>query len=108
MVSAPEKCGFNEAIYADNDIIISDSMLRTILPPQLKNMSAKYKVVYGCECFISSKIIHLLLLLWCGSYFKKLKDLSQNSQNGSSGEIADFIFDTYKTLCFRMSFVSMQ
>ena len=43
-------------------IIISDSTLRSLLPPQLKQMSARYKVMCGCACFISAKRIHPSLL----------------------------------------------
>ena len=49
MVIPPEEGGLKDSIYADNNIIIGDSTLRSILPPQLKNMSARYKVVCGCE-----------------------------------------------------------
>ena len=49
MVSPQEEGELKEAIYADNNIIISDSTLQSILPPQLKKMSARYKVICGCE-----------------------------------------------------------
>ena len=35
MVSPPGEGGLKESIYAENNIIISDSTLRNILPPQL-------------------------------------------------------------------------
>ena len=38
MVSPPEEGGRKETIYAENNIIIINSTLRKILPPQLKNM----------------------------------------------------------------------
>ena len=41
MVSPPEKGEPKEAIYADNNIIISDSTLRNIIPPQLKKMTSQ-------------------------------------------------------------------
>ena len=37
MVIPPEEGGFKEARDADNNIIISDSTLNNILPPQLNN-----------------------------------------------------------------------
>ena len=42
----------------DDNIITRDSTLRSLLPPQVKQMSAQYKVVCGCECCISAKIIN--------------------------------------------------
>ena len=42
----------------ENNIIISDSTLLNIIPPQLKNMPARYKVMCSCECCIYTKNIH--------------------------------------------------
>ena len=50
MVSTPEKGGLKEARDSDNNIIISDSILRKILPPQIKNMTSRYKIMCDCEC----------------------------------------------------------
>ena len=61
-VSTSEEVGLNEARDADNNIIISDSTLPNILPPQLKNMSVRYKVMGGWECFISTKSMYYSLL----------------------------------------------
>ena len=50
--------GLKEARYEDDNIIISDSTLRSLFPPQLKNMSSRYKVMRGCECCITAKSMH--------------------------------------------------
>ena len=86
LVSDPNYGGIKDARYGDDNIIISDSTLRSLLPPQLKQMSARYKVMCGCEFFISDKIIHSSLLSWCDGYLKKLKDKIQNSQSRRYGE----------------------
>ena len=49
LVSDPNDGGINDARDEENNIIISDSKLHSLLPPQLK-MSSRYKVVCGCEC----------------------------------------------------------
>ena len=41
MVSPTEEGGLEEARDEDNNIIISDSTLLNILPPQLKNMTSQ-------------------------------------------------------------------
>ena len=89
MVSPLDEDRLREARDSDNNIIISDSTLRTILSPQLKNLSSWYKVMCGCECFKYDKIIHSLLISWCDSCFKILKGL----QNRSSGEMANYFFE---------------
>ena len=48
----------NDARDEDVNSITSDSTLCSLLPPQLKQMSARYKIVCGCECCISAKSIH--------------------------------------------------
>ena len=96
--SPPEDGGRKDSIDASSNIIISDYMLCSILPPQLRKMSARYKVVCGCECYIYTKNIHSSLLSWCYRYLKNLKYLSQNAQNRRSGEMANSLFETYETL----------
>ena len=59
-------------------------------------MSARYKIVCGCECCISATIIHSSLLSWRDSYLKKLKDKIQNAQSRRSGEKSHHIYTTYK------------
>ena len=73
-VSPPEECVLIEVIDADNNIIVDDSTFHDILPTQLKKMTSIYLVVCGCECCVSAKIIHLLLLSWRERYLKNLKD----------------------------------
>ena len=101
LVSDTDNVGLKEARDAENNIIISDYILHSILPLQLKKMSSRYKVMCGCKCCISAKSIHSSLLSWSDSYFKKLKDLRQNAQNRRSGEKANHIYETYKNTVMR-------
>ena len=96
LVSDPNYGDLEEARDEENNIIISDYTLRTLFPPQLKQMSAQYKVICGCECCISYKSIYVLLLSWRDRYLKKLKDQIQNSQNRRSGKKSNHIYETYK------------
>ena len=96
ILSDPNHGGLKDARDEYGKIIISDSTLRSLLPPQLKQMSARYKVMCGCECCIYDKSIHSLLLSWRDRYLKKLKDKSQNAQSRRSGEKAHHIYTTYK------------
>ena len=58
LVSDPNDGGLKDARDEDGKTIISDSTLRSLLPPQLKQSYARYKVMSGCECCISTKSIH--------------------------------------------------
>ena len=62
LVSDPNDGVIKDDRDEDGKIIISDSTLRSLLPPQLKQMSARYKIMCGCECCISAKSIHSSLL----------------------------------------------
>ena len=62
LVSDPNDGGPKDARDEDGKIIISDSTLRSLLPPQLKQMSAQYEVMCGCECLIFAKSIYSSLL----------------------------------------------
>ena len=57
-LSPPEEGGMKEVRDAENNIIISDSTLLHIFPPQPKNMTYQYEVMCGYECCISAKIMH--------------------------------------------------
>ena len=58
LVIDPNDVGIKDSRDKDSNIIISDSTLHLLLPPQLKQMSARYKIMCGCEFCISDKSIH--------------------------------------------------
>ena len=58
LVSDTNDGGLKDARDEDDNIIISDYTLGSLLSPKLKQMPARYKVMCGCECWISAKSIH--------------------------------------------------
>ena len=70
LVSDPNDGGLQEARYEENNIIISNYTLRTLLLTQFKKKSAGYAVMCGCECWIYDKSIHSSLLSWRDWYLK--------------------------------------
>ena len=72
LLSDPNDGGLKDARDEDDNIIISDSTLRSLLPPHFKKMSARYKVMCGCECCISATSVHSSLLSWRDWYLKNL------------------------------------
>ena len=71
LVSDPNDGGLKDCRGENGKIIISDSKLCSLLLPQLKQMSARYKIMCGCECCISDKSIHSSLLSWRDRYLIK-------------------------------------
>ena len=52
----PDDGGLLRARHADtNDVIISDTMLRSLVPPQLRTMINNYKMMCGCALCNTSK-----------------------------------------------------
>ena len=58
LISDPNDIGIKDARGEDNNIIISDSTLRSLLQPKLRQISARYKVMCSCKCSIYAKSIH--------------------------------------------------
>ena len=56
LVSDPNDGVFKDARDEDDNIIIIYSTLCSLLPPQLNQMSARYKIMCGCECYIPVKV----------------------------------------------------
>ena len=71
--------------------------LLSILPPQPKKMSVRYKVMRGYECCIYANRIRSPLLSWRDWYLKKFKDEKNNR-----------LFETYKNMWWRMGTIFMQ
>ena len=66
------------------------------MPPQLKNMSARYKFMNGCEFCVSVKSMNSYLLSWRDFYLEKLKGKSHNAKSRMSDEMDSHIFETYQ------------
>ena len=96
LVSDPNDGGLKDDRDEDGKIIISDYTFCSLLPPELKQISACYNIMWGCECCISAKSIHLSLLSWRDRYLKKIKDKILISQSRRSGEKVNHIYETYK------------
>ena len=56
LVSDPNDGGLKDARDEDGKIIISETTLRSLLPPQLKKMSARYNIMCGCDVVFLLKV----------------------------------------------------
>ena len=89
LVIDPNDGGLKDPRDKNNNINISDYTFRSLLPPQLKHISARYKVICSCECCISDKSIHSSFISWCDEYLKKLKIKSKILK--SEGQVKNHI-----------------
>ena len=73
-------------------LLVSESTLRAMLPPQLRRMTTAQKEICGCECCIATKLLHQALLhfrsnnrsLRSISHMDALLDAATNMQNDNS------------------------
>ena len=78
--------------------MIIDSTLRSLLSPQLQKYFIKIQVhVWLWVLYICQKYKFLVTIMLWSLFRKKCKDQIQNSQNRSSGEKANRVYETYKT-----------
>ena len=68
LANDPNDSGIKNARNEEDNTIIRESTLRSLLTPQLKQTPAQYKVMCGSECCIYDKSIHSELLSWCDQY----------------------------------------
>ena len=83
LISDPEDGGIKDARDAENNIIISDSKLHSLFPPQLK------KIQHNARSCVVVNVVYLPKVYITHYYYgvisiKKLKYQSQNSQNRRS------------------------
>jgi hypothetical protein len=74
LVDTPENGGLAEARDKSGNVLISDTALRYLLPPQLKRMSASHKQMCGCEKCLSIRTLHQSLNAW---RFRCLRELRE-------------------------------
>ena len=71
LVSDPNDGGIKDARDEHGKTFIRDSTFFSLLTTKSKQISARYMIMYGCECCICAKGIHSSLLSWSDRYLKK-------------------------------------
>ena len=65
LIALPYDGGLLVARHADkNDVIISDTMLRSLAPPQLRKITYYHQMMCGCAICNNSNYLHKLLNAW--------------------------------------------
>ena len=65
LIASPDDRGLVGAIHAiTDDVIISDTMLRSLAPPQLRPMTDNHKMMCGCGICNTSKYMQESLNAW--------------------------------------------
>ena len=105
LIASPDDGGLFGSINAiTNDVIISDTMLRSLAPPQLRPMTDNQKMMCGCAIYNTSKYMQESLNAWRRKQLKTTKEKAENSRGRGKDELtqayksyADYAFPEKKT-----------
>ena len=106
LIASPDDGGLLGARHAEtNDLIISDTMLCSLAPPQLRTMTGNHKMTCGCAICNTSKYTQEYLNVWRQKQLKIMKDKADNSRGRGKDELtqayksyADYAFPDKQTL----------
>ena len=92
LISSPPKGLSSVYDTKTKKLLVSESTLRTMLPPQLRPMNSSQKTICGCECCITTKMLHQALLqhrlsnrsLRSNVYLNKFLDATQSDADTST------------------------
>ena len=70
-----------------NNVIISDTMLRSLAPTQLRPMTDNHKMMCGCAICNTSKYMQESLNAWRRKQLKILKEKAENSRGRGKDEL---------------------
>ena len=88
LIASPDYEGLIGAIHADtNDVIISDTMIFSLAPPQLLPMIDHQKMICGCAICNTSKYFQESLNAWRRKQLKIMKDKANNSRGRKKDEL---------------------
>ena len=87
LIASPDDEGLFGARHAiTNDVIISDTMLRSLAPPQLRPMTDNHKMMCGCDICNTSKYMQESLNAWRRKQLKIMKEKAENPRGRGKDE----------------------
>ena len=88
LIASPDDGGLVGARHAiTNDVIISDTMLRSLPPPQLRPMTDNHKIMCGCAICNTSKYMQESLNAWRRKKLTFMKEKAGNSRGRGKDEL---------------------
>jgi len=77
-----EEGGFEYAYDEDGKVLISDTMLRALLPPEMREMTERYKQMCGCETCITGQNLLQSLKAYRVRVLRNLKKQAEEANDG--------------------------
>ena len=79
LIVSPDDGGLLGSRHSDtNDVLIMDTMLRYLAPPQRIPMTYHHKIMFGCAIFSTSNYFQESLNVWRRKKLKIMKDKAVN------------------------------
>ena len=92
LIASPDDGGLLGDRHAEtNDVIISDTMLHSLAPPQLRPMTDNHKIMCGCAICNTSKYMQKYLNAWRRKQLKIMKVKAENAL----GRVKDELTQAY-------------
>eukprot|EP00978_Attheya_sp_CCMP212_P030587 scaffold112901_cov35-Attheya_sp.AAC.1 len=100
MIAPPDQGGLQGARHhTSNAVIISDTMLRSLVPPELRPVTVRHKIMCGCTICNTSKYLQTSLNAWRRKQMKHMEVQANASRSRSKATLleaytsyADFVF----------------
>ena len=88
LIASPDDGGLvGDRNAITNDVISSDTMLRSLATTQLHPMTDNQKMMCGCAIYITSKYMQESLNAWRRGKLKRMKDKAENSRGRGKYEL---------------------
>ena len=88
LIASPDDGGLVGSRHAiTNDVIISDTMICYLAPPQLRPMTDNQKMMCGCAICNTSKYMQESLNVWRRKQLKTMKEKAENSHGKGKDEL---------------------
>ena len=100
LIASPDDGGLLGDRQADtNDVIISDTTICSLVPPQLRPMKENHKMMCGCAICNTSKYFQGSLNAWRRKKLKIMKDKADDSRGSKEDELTQS-YNSYANYAF--------
>eukprot|EP00978_Attheya_sp_CCMP212_P009286 scaffold21956_cov70-Attheya_sp.AAC.2 len=100
LIAPPDQGGLLGARHHEsNDVIISDTMLRLLVPPELRPMTDHHKIMCGCTICNTAKYLQTSLNAWRRKHMKHMEAQANASRSRSKAMLLD-AYTTYADFVF--------
>ena len=90
LIALPDKGGLLGARHhRTNEVIISDTMLRSLVPPELRPMTDSHKIMCGCTTCNTSKYLQTSLNAWRRKHMKHMEAQAHASRSRAKASLIE-------------------